>query len=153
MAIERVYYRHRTGQKPPFEQALPGATLDKLVRLDLRKESALKEVYAVEITKPMLDAEVERINNTTRAPDILAEIKAALRNDASRFAEAFAKPIVVERLLREKFDNDDALHAQQRRQTEQARGALLAAKKDGAAYEQLLSTLKRGHPDAVTGTS
>jgi hypothetical protein len=27
-AIERVYYNHRTGQKPPFEQALPAAALE-----------------------------------------------------------------------------------------------------------------------------
>ncbi len=38
-AIERVYYNHRTGEKPPFEQTLPPATLENLVRQDLRKEA------------------------------------------------------------------------------------------------------------------
>src|ERR1039457_2979241 len=44
-AIERVYYNHRLGEKPPFEQVLPPATLENLVRQDLRKEAALKQAY------------------------------------------------------------------------------------------------------------
>ena len=42
-AIERVYYEHRLGEKPPFEQVLPPATLENLVRQDLRKEATLKQ--------------------------------------------------------------------------------------------------------------
>jgi hypothetical protein len=127
-AIERVYYNHRLGEKPPFEQVLPPASLENLVRQDLRKEAALKQAYGVEVTPAMLDAEVQRINTTTRAPDILGEIKTALDHDPARFANIFAKPILVERLLREKFDSDDALHAPQRRVVEQVRKQLLAEK-------------------------
>ena len=100
-ALERVYYNHRLGEKPPFEQVLPPAMLENLVRQDLRKETALKQAYGVEVTPALLDAEVQRINTTTRAPDILAEIKTALGHDPVRFADVFAKPILVERLLRE----------------------------------------------------
>jgi hypothetical protein len=153
IAIERVYYNHRIGQKPPFDQALPAAVLENLVQLDLKKEAALKQVYKVEVTKAMLDAEVKRIDTTTRAPDVLAEIKAALGNDASRFANSFAKPIVVERLLRVRFDNDDALHAAQRRRAEQARNDLLSAKQSGAAYDKMLALLKRVYPNAVSETT
>ena len=78
-AIERVYYHHRLGQKPPFEQVLPPATLEILVQQDLRKEAVLRKVYGVEVTSVLLDAEVQRINTTTRAPEVLAEIKTALR--------------------------------------------------------------------------
>src|SRR5216684_4210992 len=45
------------------------------------------------------DAEAERINATTRAPEVLAELKAALGNDPARFARTVARPIVVERTL------------------------------------------------------
>src|SRR6185503_16369611 len=117
-AIERVYYNHRLGEKPPFEQVLPPVTLENLVRRDLRKEAVLQRAYRVEVTPAMLESEVQRINTTTRAPEMLAELKAALGNDPARFARAMAKPILVERLLREKFDNDDALHASQRREME-----------------------------------
>ena len=127
-AIERVYYQHRLGDKPPFEQVLPREALERLVRDDLRKEAALKKAYGVAVTPAMLAAELQRINLTTRAPDILAELKAALGNDTNRFARTVAKAIVVEHLLREKFDNDDTLHAPQRREVEQVRAELLAEK-------------------------
>jgi hypothetical protein len=127
-ALERVYYNHRLGEKPPFEQVLPPAMLENLVRQDLRKEAALKQAYGVEVTPALLAAEVRRINTTTRAPEILAEIKTALGHDPARFADVFAKPILIERLLREKFDNDDALHASQRRTVEMVRGQLLTAR-------------------------
>jgi hypothetical protein len=152
-AIERVYYNHRTGEKPPFDQTLPPAALESLVRQDLRKAEVLKKVYGVEITPAMLDAEVQRIDTTTRAPEILAEIKSALANDSTRFANSFAKPFLVERLLHEKFDNDDALHAPQRQQAEQARNELLAARTNGADYKKLVALLKTGHSNAVTETT
>ena len=126
-AVERVYYNHRLGEKPPFEQVLSPATLENLVRQDLHKEAVLKKAYGVEVTPAMLDAEVQRINTTTRAPDMLAEIKAALGNDPNRFARAMAKPILVERLLRAEFDNDDALHASQRHEMERVRTQLTNA--------------------------
>jgi hypothetical protein len=152
-AMERVYYNHRLGEKLPFEQVLPPATLENLVRQDLRKEAALKQAYGVEVASAMLDAEVQRINTTTRAPEMLTEIKTALGNDPERFACSMAKPILVERLLREKFDNDDALHAPQRRQVEQTRNDLLTAKTNCADFGKLLALLKRSHSNAVTETT
>ena len=181
-AIERVYYQHRLGDKPPFEQVLPREALERLVRDDLRKEAALKKAYGVEVTPAMLAAEVQRINATTRAPDILAELNAALGNETNRFARTVAKAIVVERLLRERFDNDDQLHASQRREAEKVREQLLAARsgrghearsskseirdpKSGIdqgiltrdatndLVEQLLALLKRGHSNEVGETT
>jgi hypothetical protein len=127
-AIERVYYNHRLGQKPPFEAAVPPATLENLVRLDLKKEAVLRKTYGVAITPALLDAEMQRINTTTRAPEMLAEIKAALGNDPAKLGQAFAKPFLVERLLRDKFDNDEALHAPQRQQAERVREKLLTVR-------------------------
>lgn len=127
VAIERVYYKHRLGQKPPFEEALPRAMLEDLVRLDLKKEAVLRKTYGVTISPAMLAAEVQRINTTTRAPEMLADIKAALDNDPAKLANVFAKPILVERELRERFDNDDALHLPQSREAEEVRSRLLKA--------------------------
>jgi hypothetical protein len=126
-AIERVYYTHRLGQKPPFEEVSPPSLIERLVKEDLRKEAVLKRVYGVEITPALLEAEVQRINTTTRAPEMMAEIKVALGNDPVKFANAFARPFLVERLLRDKFENDDALHAAQRREAETLRNRLLQA--------------------------
>jgi hypothetical protein len=129
-AVERVYYNHRTGTKPPFEETLPADALRRLAQADLTKEAALKKVYGVEVTAAMLNAEVQRINRTTRAPEILAELKAALGNDTHRFARTVARPIVVERLLRNRFENDDTLHAAQRREAERVREQLLKQKSE-----------------------
>jgi hypothetical protein len=125
-AIERVYHTHRLGTKQSFEQAMPRTLLEQSVRQDLHKEAVLRKVYGMEMTSAMVAAEVERINTTTRAPEVLTEIKHALGNDAARFAAAMARPILVERELRRLFDNDVKLHAAQRREAELARERLLA---------------------------
>ena len=127
LAIERVYYEHRLGTKPPFEQLLPPLLIEQLVKQELHKETVLKKVYGVEIAPAQMESEVQRINSTTRAPDMLAELKAALDHDAVRFARTVARPIVVERSLRERFENDDPLHAPQRRQMETIRAQLTNA--------------------------
>ena len=38
-ALERVYHEHRTGTKPPFEEAMPPALLERLVREDAKKKA------------------------------------------------------------------------------------------------------------------
>lgn len=152
-AIEHIYHAHRTNTKQSFEEAMPAALVEKLVRQDQAKEAALRKDYGLEITPVLLAAEVERIATTTRAPEVLAEIKHALGDDPVRFAHSFAKPILVERLLREKFDNDDTLHAPLRRAVEQVRHELIAAKQNGASDEMLLAMLKRSHAHAVTETT
>lgn len=127
-AIERVYHSHRTSTRQTFEEAMPRALLEKIVRQDQHKAAVLSSHYGMEITPAMLAAEVERINTTTRAPEVLTEIKHALGDDAARFAAAMARPLVVERVLRARFENDANLHAAQRTQADAAREALLAKK-------------------------
>ena len=147
-AIERVYHNHRTGTKPAFEQAMPRESLERLVKADAHKEAVLQRVYGVAITPEMVAAEVRRIDATTRAPEVLAELKAALGGDPERFARTVARPIVVERTLRARFENDDALHAPQRKAAEELRAQLLAA----AAGDRvdLLRSAKTGSVNEVT---
>ncbi len=57
-------------------EATPPRALESLVRLDLEKEAVLRKTYGVTMTPALLEAEVQRINTTTRAPDMLAEINA-----------------------------------------------------------------------------
>jgi hypothetical protein len=149
-AIEKIYYNHRLGEKAPFEQVLPQPLIEQLVKEDVRKEAVLMKVYGVEVTAAVVEAEMQRINATTRAPEMLAEIKAALGNDSRTFATGFVKPILVERLLREKFENDDTLHAPQRNQMETIREILLAARRNGADVTNLVSLLKQHHADHMS---
>jgi hypothetical protein len=149
-AIERVYYEHRLGNKPPFEQLLPPSVIEQLVKQDLHKEAALKKFYRVDLSANQIEAEVKRIDTTTRAPETLAELKKALGDDPARFARSVAKPIVVERELRARFDNDDQLHAPQRRVAEKIRARILAARTNSASFDQLLSLLKEAGAGIVT---
>jgi hypothetical protein len=153
LATERVYYNHRTGTKPSFEQAVPASLVEQLIRQEQQKELALKNAWNIEITPGQLAAEVQRIDATTRAPEILAELKAALGNDPARFARTVARPIVVERELRRRFENDDALHAGQRQKVEKLRAALLAAKAGGATPEKLLGLLEQSQNGQVGETT
>jgi hypothetical protein len=147
-AVERVYYDHRTGTKPAFEQAMPRELLQKLVQAEVEKETVLQRVYGVTITPEMVAVEVRRIDTTTRAPEMLAELKAALGGDPERFARTVARPIVVERTLRARFENDDVLHAPQRKAAEELRVQLLAAA--AGARVELLKASKSGSINEVT---
>ena len=143
LAIEQVYYSHRLGTKPPFGEIMTQAVAAKLVQEDRSKELILKKTYGTEITPAMVAAEVRRINTTTRAPETLAELRAALANDTNRFANAVARPIVVERSLQEKFESDAAVNAFQRHQAEAVRAELLALQGQGTRPEQLIARLKQ----------
>lgn len=142
LAIERVYYSHRLGAKPPFEQFMTRERIRELVELDLTKESLLRTRYAIEVTSQMLQSEVERINCASRAPEILKELKAALDNDLARFASTVAKPLVVDRLLREHFESDAAVHASQRRTAEDVRRRLLEAHRLDLPVSELVDLMK-----------
>lgn len=131
-AVEQVYYKHRLGTKPPFEETMPPALLGQLVQREVEKERVLKAVYAVEITDALVEAEVKRIEATSKAPEVLAEIQAALGGDRARFAATVARPIVVERILRARFENDEKLHAPTRQSADALRQRFLAAKAKGA---------------------
>jgi hypothetical protein len=152
-AVERVYYSHRTGEKPPFEETLSREQIRNLVERDLVKEAVLKRRYRLEISEAQVAAEIARINSTTRAPETLVEVKAALGEDPYRFACSVAKPLLVERALRERFENDAELHAPQRREIERVRENLLRAKAAGASAKQLLADFKQAHRDDITETT
>jgi hypothetical protein len=142
-AIERVYHDHRTGTKPPFDQILTREALERIVRADQHKEAVLRRVYGIEITPALVQREVRRIDESTRAPAMLAELKAALDNDPVRFARTVARPVLVDRLLRGKFADDDQCHALVRKQIEQARATLLTAKTNGASLGEVETAFKR----------
>jgi hypothetical protein len=142
-AVERVYHNHRLGTKPPFEQAVPAAQVERLVQADLRKEALLAKVYHVEVTSPQVEADVKRIDLETRAPEMLAEIKVALGNDPARFARTVAKPIVVDLELRRRFENDDRLHGAQRKQVETTREKILAAQLKENPWEAVLNAIRK----------
>jgi hypothetical protein len=125
-AMERVAWSHRIwpkdnpGAKPPFGEALPAAAIRSSVGDSLRKSRALDTIWSRPITHAQLQAEMDRIVANTRDPKVLRELFAALGDDPDLIAEAMARPLLADRLIRSWYANDERLHATARRQAELA---------------------------------
>jgi len=114
MAIERIYYDHQIGASTPFEEAVSRELVEAKIHEYLKMGLALKELWATPVTEEMLAAETRRILRRTRMPERLAEIFAALGNDPYLIQECVARPTLVNRLLRNFFSFDEAIHGSAR---------------------------------------
>ncbi|PAW85713.1 MAG: hypothetical protein B9S33_09380 [Pedosphaera sp. Tous-C6FEB] len=133
LAVERVYYAKQVGAKVPFEQAVSRSVIERRVQQELLKERVLKNVYRLEITPKLVAEEVARIERSTMAGDMLAQIKLSLANNPERFARSVAKPLVADRVLRARFEADATQQAGKRVEAEKLRAQLLAAKPEERA--------------------
>jgi hypothetical protein len=152
-AVELVYYSHRAGNNPTFVNAMPPELIERIVKQDLQKEAVLRQTFGIEVTAAQVTAEAGRIDTSTRAPDVLAELKRALGNDPERFARAVVRPMLVERELRRRFDRDDRFHEPERREMDGVRKELLSSKAAGASPDQILARLRHDRSNQVSETS
>ena len=97
-AIERIYYSHQVGATRPFEEAVPRGVLERKVRTYLKQSLALERIWSTPVSAQSLTRELDRISQSTRFPDRLKEIFAALDNDLFLIQECFARPVLVDRL-------------------------------------------------------
>ena len=77
------------------------AQLEKKVAAYLGKSQLVTDQRGSPITASELQAEMERMASHTKQPDVLRELFAALGNDPFVIAECLARPILVERLVRD----------------------------------------------------
>src|SRR5262245_39293266 len=104
-AIEEVYWRHRIwpkerpDPKPSLDAVISRAQLEKKVESYLRNAEALEDDWQRPITPEQLQAEMDRMAQNTRQPEVLHELFEALGNDLSVIAECLARPMLAERLL------------------------------------------------------
>lgn len=129
LAVERARYRFVIGATQPFDAAYPRAVFEKKVAREIVEESVLRRFFSVAITPRILDAELDRIEKGTKAPDQWKAIKTALGNDRRRIEEVFCRPLLVERMLYAKFAFDPAIHAGPHQRAREARAELLAGRK------------------------
>jgi N-acetylneuraminic acid mutarotase len=103
-AIEEVYWRHRIwpkerpDPKPSLDVVMSQAQIENKVTDYLRKSQALDEYWQRPITAEQLQAEMDRIAQHTRQPEVLHELFDALGNDPFVIAECLARPALAERL-------------------------------------------------------
>src|SRR5947207_10518579 len=104
-AIEDVYWRHRIwpkerpDPKPSLDAVMTQAQLEKKVEEYLSDSQALEDVWQRPITSEQLQAEMERMAQHTKQPEVLRELFEALGNDPFVIAECLARPVLVERLV------------------------------------------------------
>ena len=104
-AIEDVYWRHRiwpkenANPKPSLDAVMTQAQLEKKVTNYLRDSQALEDYRQQPITADELQAEMNRMAQHTRQPEVLRELFEALGNDPFVIAECLARPLLAERLL------------------------------------------------------
>src|SRR5438876_9539662 len=102
-AIDEVYWRHRIwpkerpDPKPSLDQVMPPVQLEKKVEEYLRNSEALEDYWKEPLSAEQLQAEMERMAQHTKQPEVLRELFAALGNDPFVIAECLAKPALVER--------------------------------------------------------
>ena len=103
-AIEEVYWRHRIwpkerpDRKPSLDAVMSQATIEQKVQDYLRNSELLEQDWQKPITPEQLQAEMERMAQHSKQPEVLRELFAALGNDPFVIAECLARPVLSERL-------------------------------------------------------
>src|SRR5215831_17516586 len=104
-AIEEVYWRHRIwpkqrpDPKPALGAVMSQATIEQKVQDYLRHSELLEQEWQRPITPEQLQAEMDRMAQHTKQPEVLRELFAALGNDPFVIAECLARPVLSERLI------------------------------------------------------
>src|SRR5438477_3313715 len=123
-AIEEVYWRHRIwpkerpDPKPPLDAVMSQAQLEKKVADYLRNSQALEDYSQRPITPQQLQAEMDRMAQHTRQPEVLRELFAALGNDPFVIAECLARPALAQRLVTRFYAYDQTVHGELRQRTD-----------------------------------
>jgi hypothetical protein len=103
--IEETYWRHRIwpkerpDPKPSLDAVMSQVQLEKKVENYLRNSQALEDYLRQPLSAQQLQAEIERMAQHTRQPEVLREIFNALNNDPFVVAECLARPILAERTI------------------------------------------------------
>src|SRR6266567_1756971 len=109
-AIEDVYWRHRIwpkerpDPKPSLDALMSQATIEKKVQDYLRNSELLEQEWQKPITPEQLQAEMERMAQHSKQPEVLREVFAALGNDPFVIAECLARSVLTERLITDVSD-------------------------------------------------
>jgi N-acetylneuraminic acid mutarotase len=102
--IEEIYWRHRiwpkerADAKPSLDAVMSQAQLEEKVADYLRESQALEDHWQRPITSEDLQAEMDRMANHTKQPEILRELFTVLGSDPLVIAECLARPVLSEYL-------------------------------------------------------
>jgi len=123
-AIEDVYWRHRIwpkerpDPKPSLDAVMSQAQLEKKVADYLRKSQALEDYWQHPIKAEQLQAEMDRMAQHTKQPQVLQELFEALGNDPFVIAECLVRPALTDRLLTSWYASDETIHGERKQRAE-----------------------------------
>src|SRR4029077_4913264 len=133
-AIEDVYWRHRiwpkenAKPKPSLDAVMSQAQLEKQAEDYLHDSQALEDYWQLPINVEQLQAEMDRMAQHTKQPEILRELFEALGNDPSVIAECLARPVLSERLITNLHAHDqESLESQSAREAPEPMPKVMAA--------------------------
>ena len=144
--IEEVYWRHRiwpkenSNPKPSLDAVMSQAQLEKKVTAYQQKSQALGEYWQRPITAEQLQAEMDRMAQNTKQPEVLQDLFDALGNDTFVIAECLARPALAERLITNWYAYDQRIHSglKQRVETElQANPTVAQLKQLSGKYSEI----------------
>ena len=117
--LERIRHLRRGGDPARFSELMPPEALEARVRRYLL-QSSMVDAYStrLSLTDAKLQAELERICRTTRAPQALKALLAALDNNAYLAREILVRPILAERMTRSLYASDASFHHDERLRAE-----------------------------------
>jgi N-acetylneuraminic acid mutarotase len=145
-AIEEVYWRHRIwpkdrpDPKPSLDAVMSQAQLEKKVADYLRNSQALEVYWQRPITSEQLQAEMERMAQHTKQPEVLHELFEALGNDPFVIAECLARPVLAERLVTNSYAYDQRIHGELKQRAEaelQAHSTVAQMKDTSGKYSEV----------------
>jgi hypothetical protein len=155
-AIEEVYWRHRIWPKerpdhrPPLDVLMSQAQLEKKVEDYLRKSQALEDYWQRPLTAEQLQAEMDRMTQHTKQPDILRELFAELGNDPFVIAECLARPVLTGRLTADLSAQDKTTRFESGR-IKGLRSVSMATRVGNVAYS--LPSIPQGDPPCTWTTT
>ena len=155
LAIEDVYWRHRIwpqerpDPKPALDAVMSQAQLEEKVADYLRNSQALEDYWQRPLTAEQLQAEMERMAQNTKQPQVLHELFEALGNDPFVIAECLARPLLAERLVADSSAQDKTGRFESAR-TKGLRSIPMAATLASVAYT--VPTVSEGDPPCIDDT-
>jgi len=118
IVIAQVYDSYLLGNSRPSDPDELHSLAMEQVRTYLKKNAALEKLWGLQINPAMLHAELERMAARTKAPDRLRALFSALGNDQAIIEECLVRPLLVERLIQDRFANDPTIHGATRARAE-----------------------------------
>lgn len=123
-SVERARSAFTIDGDGSFDKVYPREIFRTLAR-EARAKEYLLIAYGETIPANEVRSECERIDRSSRAPDLWLAIKKALHNDPRVIAATICRPLLVDRRLRKRFGSDRRKHRVALRAVKIARNRLL----------------------------